>query len=68
MFVRLNGQPYTVVGVVADAVQFSRPAQIWTLSPQFPDIPSWPAATRGSGRRAAEAGRDDGSRTGPVGE
>ena len=37
--VRLNGQPYTVVGVVADAVQFSRPAEMWTLSPQFPDIP-----------------------------
>src|SRR6185503_5354968 len=28
--VRLNGQPYTVAGVVADAVQFSRPAEIWT--------------------------------------
>lgn len=26
--VRLNGQPYTVVGVVAGAVQFSRPAEI----------------------------------------
>ena len=38
--VRLNGEPYTVVGVVADAVQFSRPAEIWTLSPQFPDIPA----------------------------
>jgi putative ABC transport system permease protein len=37
--VRLNGQPYTVVGVVADHVQFSRPAEIWTLSPQFPDVP-----------------------------
>ncbi len=37
--VRLNGQPYTVAGVVADAVQFSRPAEIWTLSPQFPDTP-----------------------------
>ena len=37
--VRLNGQPYTVVGVVAGAVQFSRPAEIWTLSPQFPDVP-----------------------------
>ena len=37
--VRLNGQPYTVVGVVANTVQFSRPAEIWTLSPQFPDIP-----------------------------
>ena len=42
--VRLNGQPYTVVGVVADAVQFSRPAEIWTLSPQFPDIPVMRAA------------------------
>ena len=38
--VRLNGQPYTVVGVVASNVQFSRPAEIWTLSPQFPDIPA----------------------------
>ena len=38
--VRLNGQPYTVVGVVADNVQFSRPAEVWTLSPQFPDIPA----------------------------
>ncbi len=37
--VRLNGQPYTVVGVVAASVQFSRPAEIWTLSPQFPDTP-----------------------------
>ena len=37
--VRLNGQPYAVVGVVADNVQFSRPAEIWTLSGQFPDIP-----------------------------
>jgi putative ABC transport system permease protein len=38
--VRLNGQPYTVLGVVADSVQFSRPAEIWTLSPQFPDVPT----------------------------
>jgi putative ABC transport system permease protein len=37
--VRLNGQPYTVVGVVGADVQFSRPAEIWTLSPQFPDLP-----------------------------
>jgi putative ABC transport system permease protein len=42
--VRLNGQPYTVLGVVADAVQFSRPAEIWTLSPQFPDVPALRAA------------------------
>ena len=38
--VRLNGQPYTVVGVIADNVQFSRPAEIWTLSGQFPDVPA----------------------------
>jgi putative ABC transport system permease protein len=38
--VRLNGQPYTVVGVVANTVQFSRPAEIWTLSGQFPDTPA----------------------------
>ena len=37
--VRLNGQPYTVVGVVADNMQFSRPAEIWTLTGQFPDVP-----------------------------
>jgi putative ABC transport system permease protein len=37
--VRLNGQPYTVLGVVADTVQFARPAEIWTLTGQVPDIP-----------------------------
>ena len=42
--VRLNGQPNTVLGVVADAVQFSRPAEIWSLSPQFPDVPQMRAA------------------------
>jgi putative ABC transport system permease protein len=31
--VRLNGQPYTVIGVVADHVRFRRPAEIWTLMP-----------------------------------
>jgi putative ABC transport system permease protein len=42
--VRLNGEPYTVLGVVPDAVQFTRPAEIWTLSPQFPDSPQMRAA------------------------
>jgi len=42
--VRLNGQPYTVVGVLANNVQFSRPAEIWTLTGQFPDIPALRAA------------------------
>jgi putative ABC transport system permease protein len=31
--VRLNGQPFTVVGVIPDSVRFSRPARIWTLAP-----------------------------------
>ncbi len=34
--VRLNGQPYTVVGVVADEVRFRRPAEMWTLMPPPP--------------------------------
>jgi putative ABC transport system permease protein len=34
--VRLNGEPHTIVGVVPDAVQFTRPASIWTLLPQVP--------------------------------
>jgi putative ABC transport system permease protein len=34
--VRLNGEPHTVVGVVPDEVQFTRPASIWTLAPQAP--------------------------------
>jgi putative ABC transport system permease protein len=38
--VRLNGEPYTVVGVVAHNVQFSRPAEIWTLSGSIPDVPA----------------------------
>jgi putative ABC transport system permease protein len=34
--IRLNGRPHTVVGVVSDQVQFSRPASIWTLRPTLP--------------------------------
>jgi hypothetical protein len=51
--VRLNGEPYTVVGVVADAVQMLRPAEIWTLSPQFPDVPQMRAARAFAGSRAS---------------
>jgi putative ABC transport system permease protein len=32
--VRLAGERHTVIGVVADDVQFSRPSQVWTLIPQ----------------------------------
>jgi hypothetical protein len=59
--VRLNGEPYTVVGVVADNVQFSRPAEIWTLSARFPDFraarhPCLRVIARGPWRRwAAQA-------------
>jgi putative ABC transport system permease protein len=31
--VRLNGEPHTLVGVVPDDAQFTRPARMWTLSP-----------------------------------
>ena len=31
--VRLNGVPFTLVGVVSDEVQFTRPAEMWTLLP-----------------------------------
>jgi putative ABC transport system permease protein len=31
--VRLNGAPFTLVGVVQDSVQFTRPAEMWTLMP-----------------------------------
>ncbi len=34
--VRLNGEPFTVIGIVPSEVQFSRPAGIWTLVPQLP--------------------------------
>jgi putative ABC transport system permease protein len=35
--VRLNGQPFTVIGVVPDDVQLQRPARIWSLLPEIPD-------------------------------
>ena len=31
--VRLNGEPHTLVGVLPDEAQFTRPARMWTLSP-----------------------------------
>jgi putative ABC transport system permease protein len=34
--VRLNGEPHTLVGVVPDRAQFTRPARMWTLMPQLP--------------------------------
>ncbi|MBY0494848.1 MAG: ABC transporter permease [Cyanobacteria bacterium] len=34
--VRLNGEPFTVIGVVPNEVQFTRPASIWTLTPALP--------------------------------
>jgi putative ABC transport system permease protein len=38
--VRLNGQPFTVVGVVTDDLQMRRPAAIWTLTGDVPDVPA----------------------------
>ena len=34
--VKLNGRPHTLVGVVPDDAQFTRPARMWTLNPEFP--------------------------------
>jgi putative ABC transport system permease protein len=36
--VRLNGVPFTVLGVVPDAAQLTRPARMWTLMPQVPAL------------------------------
>jgi putative ABC transport system permease protein len=33
---RLNGAPFTLVGVVPDSSQFRRPARVWTLAPPAP--------------------------------
>jgi putative ABC transport system permease protein len=33
---RLNGAPFTLVGVVPDSSQFRRPARVWNLMPQVP--------------------------------
>jgi len=34
--VRLNGEPFTVVGVVPDQAQLTRPARMWTLMADIP--------------------------------
>ena len=34
--VRLNGEPFTVIGIIPNEVQFSRRAGIWTLVPELP--------------------------------
>ena len=32
--IRLNGEPFTVIGIVPDEVQLQRPARIWSLMPE----------------------------------
>ncbi len=40
--IRLNGQPFTVIGIVPDDVQLQRPARIWSLVPEAPaDLSGW---------------------------
>ena len=46
--VRLNGQPFTVIGVVPDVVQLQRPARIWTLLAEVAPGLSQVAAARGA--------------------
>jgi putative ABC transport system permease protein len=42
--VKLNGQPFTVIGIVRDDVQMKRPASVWSLLPDMP--PNLPRGTR----------------------
>jgi putative ABC transport system permease protein len=42
--VKLNGQPFTVIGIVRDDVQMQRRASVWSLLPEMP--PNLPRATR----------------------
>jgi putative ABC transport system permease protein len=46
--VRLNGQPFTVIGVVPDDVQLQRPARVWSLMAEAPDALRAVAAARGA--------------------
>jgi len=46
--IRLNGQPFTVIGVVPADVQLQRPARIWSLLPEAPDALRAIAAARGA--------------------
>jgi putative ABC transport system permease protein len=54
--VRLNGQPFTVIGVVPDDVQLQRPARIWSLLAEIPDAVRALPAARG-GRSLQVVGR-----------
>jgi putative ABC transport system permease protein len=46
--VRLNGQPFTVIGIVPDDVQLQRPARIWSLMAEVPEGLRAVAAARGA--------------------
>jgi putative ABC transport system permease protein len=46
--VRLNGQPFTVIGIVPDDVQLQRPAHLWSLLPEIPESLRGVAAARGA--------------------
>jgi putative ABC transport system permease protein len=46
--VRLNGQPFTVIGVVPDDVQLQRPARIWSLLAEIPEAVRAVPAARGA--------------------
>jgi putative ABC transport system permease protein len=37
--VRLNGEPFTVIGIVRDTAQLQRPAQIWSIMILPPTVP-----------------------------
>ena len=57
--VRLNGEPFTLVGVVPDGAQLTRPARMWTLMPHSPGASTSAPFKALRGRRPIEAGRHD---------
>ena len=46
--IRLNGQPFTVIGIVPDDVQLQRPARIWSLLEALPNALRAAPAARGA--------------------
>ena len=48
--IRLNGQPFTVIGVVPDHAQLARPARVWSL---MRPVAAQPSEVSGSCRRSA---------------
>ena len=44
--IRLNGEPFAVIGIVPDDVQLQRPARVWSLIPEAPPNINVPRSAR----------------------